>query len=171
MQKFILLFFMLFATCFTKAAIINNNNIGYPISIIKKENPINYVQLLAKMPIAQIEKQLGRKLKFKEKLAIKIIKFNAKQEQKKRDNPKSKRGKTSLTLGILAIVTLIIFPLATIPLGIIAITEGNAAKKENPNDSDAKTGKTLGIVALGLVALVLLALLLVLFALSGFWVY
>ncbi len=122
---------------------------------------------LKSMKVKQIENLLGRKLSFKEKLALKIYKWKEKSKTKAEDGTKSKKGKTSMILGIIALGVLVIpyVGIATIPLAILAIVFGNQAKKEDPNDGQAKAGVILGWVALGLV---LLALIVALAYLSAF---
>ena len=63
-----------------------------------------------------------------------------------------------MILGIIALGVLVIpyLVIATIPLAILAIVFGNQAKKEDPNDGQAKAGVILGWVALGLVVLALI---------------
>lgn len=76
--------------------------------------------------------------------------------KKKDRNP----SKTALTLGILALVCVLIpwyTILAAIPLGIAAIITGSNAEATNLKDrKKAKAGITLGIIALGLFALYLI---------------
>ncbi len=168
MRTLFLLF--MFSTAFLHAKSAVRNQIGFTItntvSIKNNDAPTTSLKLLAKMSFKQIESYLGRKLKFKEKLALTLLKYKVKHGLKTNDEPTSKKGRTSLTLGILALVTLFLFPLATIPLGILAITNGNEAKKINPNDSNAKTGVILGIISLSLIVLAIIAILAVLYSLG-----
>lgn len=159
MQKIFLIIIAIVLSIHAKSATIPQ--VGFKDSTFVIQNKINDQQakiyLLTTIPTRQIETYLGRKLKFKEKLAIKILKYKAKHDLKKKDNPKSKKGNTSLILGIVGLVCLFVFLPASIPLGILAITNGRAAQKENPEDSDAKTGITLGIITLAIVALAIIA--------------
>jgi hypothetical protein len=160
MQKLFTLLLLFVITLNAKSASINPSNFKDSITVATnaKDNPKNSLAIISKLSNKQIETYLGRKLKFKEKFALKFLKYKAKQDLKRKDEPKSNKGRTSLTLGIIALVCILFFPLASIPLGILAITNGQAAQKINPEDSDAKTGITLGIIALALVAVILIAL-------------
>ncbi len=168
MRKLFLLFMILMVFIDAKSALVNKSsfNITNTVSIKKNDDPTRNLQVLAKMRIKQIESYLGRKLKFKEKLAIKILKYKVKHGLKSNDEPTSKKGKNALTLGILALVSLLVFPLATIPLGILAIVNGNEAIKLNPNDSDAKTAIILGIISLAAIVLAIIAVTVIVFSLT-----
>ncbi len=113
---------------------------------------------LTTMKVKQVENLLGRKLSFKEKLALKVYKWKEKSHIKAEDGVKSKKGKTAMILGIIAVSVLFIpyVGIATIPLAILAIIFGNQAKKADPNDGQAKAGVILGWVALGLVVLAII---------------
>ena len=74
------------------------------------------------------------------------------------DRVVTREGKDAQLFGILAVASLIIFPLAAIPLGVLAIVKGSRALKDNPNDAAARTGKILGIVSLGILVLAILLL-------------
>jgi hypothetical protein len=160
MQKLFTLILLFAISLNIKSASINPSIFKDSTEIVKftKDNPKNSLALISKLSNKQIETYLGRKLKFKEKLALKILKYKAKQGLQKKDGSKSDKGKTALTLGILALVSLFIFPLATIPLGILAITNGQAAQKTNPDDKNANAGITMGIIALAILAFALIAL-------------
>jgi hypothetical protein len=113
----------------------------------------------------------GRKLKLKEKLAIKVYQWKLKKgfTIPRKEETKDKKGNTAMILGIVAIACLVIpyLVIASIPCAILAIVFGNQARKENPNDSRAKAGVILGWVTLGLI---LLALAIVVVVLSS-WTY
>jgi hypothetical protein len=141
----------------------NNTNIE---SLKKDDQPTKNMEVLIKMRLKQIENYIGRKLTFKEKIAITLLKLKYKHGLENKGEPASKKGKTALTLGILALVTLFLFPLATIPLGILAIIYGNKAKKINPSDADAKTGVILGVISLSLIVLLVIAVIAVISSLT-----
>lgn len=113
---------------------------------------------LNKMKVKQIENLLGRKLKFKEKLALKLYKWKEKSQIKTGEGAESKKGKTAMILGIIALGVLVIpyVAIASIPLAILAIVFGNQAKRADPTDGQAKAGVILGWVALGLIVLAIL---------------
>ena len=126
------------------------------IVVPKLADPTNVaLQTLVKMKTADIEKMIGRKLKFKEKIALKILKY--KNRKNTFNDSSSKDGSTSEVLGVCALVTLFIFPFVTIPLAILALVYAKKAKNINPDDKKAHTGTVLAWVSLGI--LVLLAIL------------
>jgi hypothetical protein len=164
MRKLFLLILSITLFANAKSAITNQIHFDSSnrVSIKKDDNPASNSQLIAKMSIKQIERYLGRKLKFKEKITTNLLKYKIKHGLKSKDEIAGKKGKNALTLGILAIVTLFLFPLATIPLGILAITNGNQALKLNPNDKNAKTAITLGIISLSFILLAIIAIIAIL---------
>ena len=164
MKKSIILFLVLLFSIqintfsFSSKSIPQNN---YNLVVEPKiDNPTDAaLKALVKMKTGDIERMMGRKLKFKERLALKLLKFNAKKNAFNEE--KSKDGKTAETLGIISIVSLLVFPFVTIPLGILAIVYGSRALKVNPNDKAANTGKVLGIVSLALLLLFLIAIIVI----------
>ena len=172
MKKSIILFFILLFVIQINTFSFSSKNISpnsYNLEIVPKiDNPTNAaLQVLVKMKTGEIEKMLGRKLKFKEKLALKL--FKLKTPKNRFDDTVSKDGRTSETLGIISIVSLFVFPLVSLPLAILAIVYGKKAKKKNPNDKKAHTGVVLGIVTLGLIALFAIALIIVLATFTLNW--
>jgi hypothetical protein len=169
MRKLFLLLLSITIFVHAKSAITNPSRFYTTNTIsIKTDNPPSKLQLIAKMKVKQIENYLGRKLKFKEKIAFRLLKYKAKHSLKNDNELAAKKGKTSLILGICAIVTLLFFPLATIPLGILAITNGKQAVKLNPDNSDGKTGIVLGIVSLSIIVLAILLVIAFISSLGGF---
>ena len=158
---FVILFnFQINASSVPSSAVCLNNY----SSVIKPklENPNTAaLRVLVKMKTVDIEKMLGRKLKFKEKIALKILKF--KNRKNNFDKTPTKDGEISQTLGIIGIISLFVFPLVTIPLAILAIVYGNKAKKENSNDKKAHTGIVLGWVTLGILVFAIIALIALVF--------
>jgi hypothetical protein len=169
MRKLFLLLLSFSIFICTKAAFIipRSDNTSNTISV-KKDNPPSKLQLIAKMKVKQIETFLGRKLKFNERIAFKLLKYKAKHSLKNDNELAAKKGRTSLTLGICALVSFLIFPLAAIPLGILAITNGQQATKLNPEETNGKTGIVLGIVSLALIALVIILIIALISSLGGF---
>jgi hypothetical protein len=169
MQKLILLLLILTAFLNSNAAITNPSkyHLANP-EFIKTDNPPSKLQLIAKMKVKQIETYLGRKLKFKERIALKLLKYQAKHGLKNDNELAAKKGKTSLTLGILAIIFVFVFFPIAIPLGILAITNGEQAKKLDSENTDGKTGSVLGIVSLSIIAFLIIALILLIRALFGY---
>lgn len=130
------------------------------------------LEKLATLKIKEIEKLTGRKLKLKEKIALKIYQLKLKKELKAKEKGETKsKGQTAFILGLVGIGVLLIpyVSIAAIPLAILAIVIGSKAKKENPKDGKAQTGIILGIVTLGLIVLAILLVLAILAA-DGWWV-
>ena len=117
----------------------------------------NVTQPQSKLQPKQLQELLGRKLTLKEKVALKIFRW---KQVKAEPDPKdsSRTGRTAKTLGIIALAALLIFPLATLVCGILAIVFGQQAKKINPDDRNAKAGIIMGIIALGVLVLFVAAL-------------
>jgi hypothetical protein len=96
-----------------------------------------------------------KKLNFLERFVLKaterkVRKLLAKAKDGKIDADKLARQ--SNLLGWLALAAFFIFPLAAIPLGIIAIVNGSTALKNNTSlPRMARTGKITGTIALSLV--------------------
>ena len=117
----------------------------------------NVTQPQSKLQHKQLQELLGRKLTLKEKVVLKIFRL---KQVKAEPDPKdsSRKGRTAKTLGIIALAALLIFPLATLVCGILAIVFGQQAKKINPDDRNAKAGIIMGIIALGVLVLFVAAL-------------
>jgi hypothetical protein len=98
-----------------------------------------------------------KKMGFRNRLALRIMNKKIRSQAKRTGDDLTEAdrlAKTSLTIGIIALV-LALIPffftwLAAIPLGIIAISKGSKARKMG---STKTTGKTLGIVALVILGL------------------
>lgn len=129
------------------------------------------MERLAKMKVKDAEKIFGRKFTLKEKIAFKISQLKLKKELKAKAEGKSSKGQTAFVLSLIGLCLLIIpyASIASLPLAIIGLVMGAQAKKENPNDSKARTAIILSLVTLGLIVLVVL-LLVALIASGGFWV-
>jgi hypothetical protein len=146
---------------------------GEPAVITLSHEMAGYI---SNLKIKEIEKLMGRKLKLKEKIGLKIYQWKAKKEasHKKIDVEKDK-GKNSRMLGIFALGALLLSPfliftwMAAIPLAIIAIITGNKALKEDKNDKAAKTGVILGWITLGLMVIGTIFIIAVLAAIFGSW--
>lgn len=134
------------------------------------KNDILIPEKFASMKVREIEKIAGRKFSLKEKIAIKILQYKTKKELKKGDESSSK-GKIAMILSIIGLA-LIFVPygiLASVPLAILAILLGSKAVKENPQDKQAKAGRIMGFLTLGLFVVALFISLIFLAAFSGIW--
>jgi len=127
---------------------------------------------IATMKIKEAEKILGRKFTLKEKIAFKIAQLKLKKDLKAKAEGKSSKGQTAFVLSLVGICLLLVpyASIASLPLAIIGLVMGSQAKKENPNDSKAKTAIVLSLVTLGLIVLAIL-LVVAIVASGGFWVY
>jgi hypothetical protein len=130
--------------------------------------PVKPVIKQNKLPlpkISDIEKMIGHKLNFVERAACKIMIKKMERRIKKGkyiEMDADKLARQSELMGLLALGSLILFPLLTIPFGILAITKGARALAGGTTMPEkARTGRTLGIVCLSL--LVVLVFLIVLF--------
>jgi ABC-type dipeptide/oligopeptide/nickel transport system permease component len=117
--------------------------------------------------IKQVEKLLGRKLSWKEKIILKIFQYSRNRHR----GPAGKiilsnKGKTAFILALIGAIVLLIpfLDLASFPLAILAIVIGSKAKKENPRDRKARAAIKIGIatlaflVTIGLVSALVLTL-------------
>jgi len=125
------------------------NTIIYPPEVAYKK--------LTSLKIKEVQKLIGRKLSFKEKISFLILKHASKKETK------SDKGSTALGFGIAAIATVAIglfipYVILIAPIAaILAIVLGNKAKKHDPSNKKAHTAVTLGWVTLGIFALIVIA--------------
>ena len=162
MRKLILILSIIFFSLPGIAAIAPGNSIA-TITIENKitENPIPSFLNISSLKIKQVEKLLGKKLTLKEKIAFKVFQWKLKSKKTPQSDEPSKKGKTAMILGIIAIGSLFLpyIAIAAIPCAILAIVFGTQAKRENPHDGKAKTGIVLGIITLGLIVLLILLVL------------
>ena len=149
------LFFLVTANSFASAPI--SDRAPEEISTYGKSEHDSALAVLIHQSPKAISKLLGRKLTFKEKISLTLLKWKGNKIPPD-ERVYSRDGNTAQTLGIIALAALLVFPLASIPLGILAITKGNKALRENENDGAARTGKTLGIISLSLFAVLILVI-------------
>jgi hypothetical protein len=140
---------------------------------------------IASMKVKELQQLTGRKLSLKEKLGFMLLKRQVKKDNgekmaelfvkkiltkdesiKKSPGKKaegSSKGQQALVFGIVGIVLLIaglFIPyiiLGALIASILAIVVGSTAKKENPDDTKASTGKLLGWITLGLLGVLVIA--------------
>jgi hypothetical protein len=110
-----------------------------------------------------------KKLNFLERFIQKATEKRIKKLIEKAKDGKidaDKLARQSNLFGWLSLAALFIFPLASIPLGILAITNGSTALKNNTSlPRLARTGKTTGIISL---SILLLSILLVAIIIASF---
>lgn len=157
MKKYFVLFFIIVLCFRAESTTIPSASTGSFESPIPK--PVSPALNIATAKAKDIEKLLGRKLKFKEKIAIKLFQWEYKKGLKaKKEVDSDKKGKRAMILGIIGIASLFIpyLVIAAIPCAILAIIFGNQAKKADSNNGQAKAGVILGWVTLGLVVIALI---------------
>ena len=122
---------------------------------------------MASLKIKEIQKIIGRKLTFKEKISFLVLKHTTKKEAQ------TKKGNTALIFGIVGVGLLLIglfvpfVILGAIAGAIVAIVLGSGAKKQDPSDQKARAAVLLGWITLGATALLLIIATIV--VLSGAW--
>jgi Na+/H+ antiporter NhaD/arsenite permease-like protein len=126
---------------------------------------------ITSIKIKDIQKSIGRKLTLKEKISFFILK------QKLRHQPKESvnAGDVSLILGIAGLVFLALyflvgfyFMIPAVASAIVAIVTGHRTRKKDPANKNAKIGKLLGWVTVGLITAFFIAILIA-FASIGSW--
>lgn len=121
------------------------------------------------MKIKDFQKLAGRKLSLKEKISFLILKYKINHPPK--DTPS--KGQTAMVFGIVGLVLLIaglFLPyviLGSLIAAIIAIVTGSSAKRQDPSDNKAHTGKLLGWITLGLIGLLLILAVVLIAAIWG----
>jgi hypothetical protein len=139
------------------------------------KDPVTPLQFFSTLTLKEVQQLAGRKLTLKEKIAVKVFQWKI----KKGFNPLKKtetkdKGKTAMIFGIIGLASLLIpIPfigfLGSIVFTILALTMGYKAKKENPEDTRAKTAIILGWVTVGLFVLALILAVVILTTWSWGW--
>ena len=124
------------------------------------------------LSIKEIEKLAGRKLSFKEKIAVKIYKshpslynqFADSKEEKKQE----KKALWAKWLGIGSLIGLFVpgVGLLSLPAAILAIVFGTATENKVKNKRNSRQGITFGIITIGLI-LLLVALVILIVSAAG----
>ncbi len=125
---------------------------------------------IASLRIKDIQKTIGRNLTLKEKVSFFILK------QKLKHAPKESMdaGDISLIIGIAGLAFLALyfltpfFMIAAIGSAIVAIVTGHRTRKKDPGNKNAKIGKLLGWITVGLITAFFIAILIA-FASIGSW--
>jgi hypothetical protein len=122
---------------------------------------------LASLKVKEIQKIIGRKLTFKEKISFLVLKHTSKKEAQ------TKKGNTAMIFGIVGVGLFLIglfvpfVILGAIAAAIVAIVLGSSAKRQDPSDQKARAAVLLGWITLGATALLLIIAAIV--VLSGVW--
>ncbi|MDZ4793483.1 MAG: DUF4190 domain-containing protein [Bacteroidota bacterium] len=121
------------------------------LSLTIATDPLEYFSTLSMKEVQQL---VGRKLKFKEKIAVKFLQWKMRKGfSPSRVSEKKDKGKTAMIFGIIALASLfipVVGGLASLVFAILALVFGYQAKKANPEDRKANTGIILGWVTIGL---------------------
>ena len=116
---------------------------------------------------------LGRKMNLKEKIAFKVFQWKLKKNGNlAKDDKKKGKGQTAMIFGIIALVSPlipIIGGVSFIACTVLALLLGYQAKKENPDDSKARTAIILGWICVGLFVLAI-ALVIAILVSGRFWI-
>ncbi len=140
-------FFLSLATPVQSATIPSSTSKIIPIEEMYRK--------IGTMKIKDFQKLAGRKLTLKEKITFLILKHKINHPPK----ATSSKGQTALVFGIVGLALLIagyFLPfviLGSLIAAIIAIVTGSSAKRQDPSDNKAYTGKLLGWITLGLIGL------------------
>ena len=111
------------------------------------------------LSVKEIEKLAGRKLSFKEKIAVKIYKHNPTLYKRFADSTEEKKLEKkalwSKWLGIGSLIGLFIpgVGLLSVPAAIIAIVFGISTQDNIKNKRNARQGITFGIITLAIIVL------------------
>lgn len=153
MRNILFLFVLLFSVqsfASSNPATSAELNSGFAATVTTPSLPVTSVDF-AKMKMSEIEKLAGRKLKLKEKIAIKILQAKASKVNKGKDKGNySKRSKTAFLLSILSLITIVFIPVSVI-LAVISIILAAKSLKANDEDRKARTAMGLSILALGII--------------------
>jgi len=145
------LYFLLFVlVIFIQLPVFGVQPVAPPIN--EEDHPV--LQAPVTLDRAQLESQLGRKLKFKERIGLSLLKTSINKEQKHHpvtDSPGA--GKTNGLAIAGFVIGLVSLFIAGIPLGIVAIifssiALGQIKKKGEKGSGFAIAGLILGIVGL-----------------------
>lgn len=128
--------------------------------------------VFSNLSVKEIEKLAGRKLSFKEKIAVKIYKHNPTLYKRFADSTEEKKLEKkalwSKWLGIGSLIGLFIpgVGLLSVPAAIIAIVFGISTQDKVKNKRNARQGITFGIITLAII-LLLVALVVVIVSSLG----
>jgi hypothetical protein len=158
MSKVILSLFVISVFLFLPVA--SRSTVMKPIPVVASND---HTPGPASLKTREVEKLIGRKLTFKEKVGLFIL--------KKVRPAVSTKGETALIFAIIGASLLLIglfvpyVIIAALPAAIVAVVLGSVAKRENPSDNKAHAATLLGWITLGAFALILIAAV----ALSAAW--
>ncbi|MEO7046326.1 MAG: hypothetical protein ABI091_13535 [Ferruginibacter sp.] len=169
MNKAVIVLFIMIM-CFTSTTKIFA--VSIPHSFEQQQTSHNFsdssLYLLTHLSIKEIQILSGRKLTFKEKIALKIYKSNAgffnrfadSTDQKKLE----KKARWAKLLGIGSLISLFIpfVDILALPAAIMAIIFGKATQNKVKNKRDSKQGITFGIITIGVLLLMITLIILIL---------
>src|SRR5690349_522001 len=111
----------------------------------------------ASLSMKQVQQLAGRKLKLKEKVAIKLAQWKIKKEIRRIEKGGTQKSRTALLFAILAIPVImvpVIGLLFSLGFIILALVMGYSARKEDPNDKKAKAAIVLGWISLAVLIVI-----------------
>lgn len=121
--------------------------------------------------VKDIERITGHKLNFIERITVKMMLKKMEKRIKKgkfKDVDADRLARQAETFGLLSLGALLLFPLAALPLGILAITKGSSALANGTDlRRKARAGVTMGIVSLSLLLIAIFLIVLVIAAFGG----
>ncbi|MBC7872899.1 MAG: hypothetical protein H7Y01_02825 [Ferruginibacter sp.] len=122
---------------------------------VQLANPVNPLTYFSTLSMKEVQKMAGRKLKLKEKIAVKIFQWKIKNGFNPAKEENKDKGLTAMIFGIAGLVALFIpIPyigfLASVICTVLALVLGYQAKRADPNDTKAKIAVILGWVTVGL---------------------
>jgi hypothetical protein len=111
---------------------------------------------LTSLKIKEVQKLIGRKLTFKEKISFLVLKHTY------RKPAQTKKGNTAFIFGLVGLGLLVIglfvpfVILGSIAAAIVAIILGSNAKRLDPSDGKARGAVLMGWITIGAIALLLI---------------
>ncbi|MCY7291957.1 MAG: hypothetical protein LH615_07210 [Ferruginibacter sp.] len=175
MYKKVFILFMLIMCCVSTKKVFAD---AVPYQFEKQKTTLNFsdsnLHLITRLSIKEIEKLSGRKLNFKEKMAVKLYKSNPIFYNNFTDSTQEKKLERkalwSKWLGIGSLIGIIIpfVSLLSLPAAIIAIVFGATTLNKVKDKSNSRQGITFGIITIGVILLII-AIVVALVSSFGIW--
>lgn len=173
MKKYLLLFVMIFSGLVSRSA---TEPAFTAVSAPTLSAPITPLEYFASLSMKEVQKLAGRKLTLKEKIAVKLYQWKLKKQLRHPGKEEKKSmGTTALIFSIIGLACLfltfipVVGFVGSVVFTILGLVKGNKAKKDNPEDGNAKAAVVISWVTIGLFAVGLIIATVWLAAL-GWWV-
>lgn len=144
-----------------------------PVNLPSFSGPADPITVFSSLSIKEIQQLAGRKLRLKEKIAVRYFQWKLKKGLTVlKENKQPDKGQTSMILGIIALaspIIPIIGPISLVVCSILALVFGYQARKVDPENRKAKTGIILGWIGIGLIVAALVILVAIIAFFSGGW--